>query len=369
VASAPTDTSPPAEQQALPDVGPLEGPPAAAAPPAATRLCASCGTPMQDGQDWCLICGAGSSGSLQRRGSRWRAPGILAAATALLVLGAGAAGYAALTKGSGHRRVVRAYVAQSALPAAPATPPATPPPAAPSIPGAAATPTTPSASTASKIPLFGKATPPSKVKVPSIKIPKSVSVTPSVGLLGGTTHIPTTIGKTRPSKGSSGESGPGPSPEAMVLDTDAASTYNPYAYPAGEFGDPSRAIDGDKTTEWTAQVNPTAAPKTAEGLVIDLKTLARTSAALLVTSTPGMTIQFYGATGAAPPTSITDPAWVKLSPSLVEKKRHLRVTLKHAKSKFRFIVLWISRAPASAVGTPQAPGHVSVSELELFPPA
>ena len=29
--------------------------------------------------------------------------------------------------------------------------------------------------------------------------------------------------------------------------------------------------------------------------------------------------------------------------------------------------LWISRAPASAVGTPQAPGHVSVAELELLP--
>ena len=37
-----------------------------------------------------------------------------------------------------------------------------------------------------------------------------------------------------------------------------------------------------------------------------------------------------------------------------------------AKKPYRFIVLWISQAPASAVGTPQAPGRVSVNELELF---
>ncbi len=82
-----------------------------------------------------------------------------------------------------------------------------------------------------------------------------------------------------------------------------------------------------------------------------------------------MTIQIYGANGQAPPTSITDPAWVKLSPSTVDNKRHLRISLKRSKTAFRFVTLWISRAPESQSGTPQAPGHVSVNELELFPPA
>jgi hypothetical protein len=51
----------------------------------------------------------------------------------------------------------------------------------------------------------------------------------------------------------------------------------------------------------------------------------------------------------------------------VLKKRHQRITLRESQRAFRFVTLWISRAPAASVGTPQAPGHVSVNELELFP--
>ena len=87
-----------------------------------------------------------------------------------------------------------------------------------------------------------------------------------------------------------------------------------------------------------------------------------------------MTVQVYGANGQTPPTSITDPAWIALTPSFVEKKKHARIKLgatpaaaQAAKAPYRFIVLWISQAPASAVGTPQAPGRISVNELELFP--
>ena len=63
-----------------------------------------------------------------------------------------------------------------------------------------------------------------------------------------------------------------------MLDTNAASTYNPYNYPASGFGDPSLAIDGDTSTAWTAQVNPATAPKMAEGLLIDLKAKQKISA-------------------------------------------------------------------------------------------
>jgi hypothetical protein len=31
--------------------------------------------------------------------------------------------------------------------------------------------------------------------------------------------------------------------------------------------------------------------------------------------------------------------------------------------------VWISQAPESAVGTPEAPGHVTVNEIELLPAA
>jgi len=90
--------------------------------------------------------------------------------------------------------------------------------------------------------------------------------------------------------------------------------------------------------------------------------------------TPGMTVQVYGANGATLPSSITDPAWVALSPSLTEGKKRTRIKFggstaaaqRNAKKPYRFVVLWISQAPASAVGTPEAPGRVSVNELELF---
>jgi hypothetical protein len=151
------------------------------------------------------------------------------------------------------------------------------------------------------------------------------------------------------------------------MDTNAASTYNPYAYPASNFGDPSLAIDGDSSTGWTAQVDPATAPKMAEGLLVDLKAAQRLSAAVVITSTPGMSVQVYGAKTKTVPTSITEPTWVALSHSIVLKKRHQRITLRESQHAFMFVTLWISRAPAASVGTPQAPGHVSVNELELFP--
>jgi len=67
------------------------------------------------------------------------------------------------------------------------------------------------------------------------------------------------------------------------------------------------------------------------------------------------------------PTSITDPAWVQLSPYLTVKKRHERIKLKDSTKAFRFITLWISKAPTAQVGTADPPTHVSVNELELFP--
>jgi hypothetical protein len=194
------------------------------------------------------------------------------------------------------------------------------------------------------------------VKPPKITLP-AVTPTPTTSTPASTT--PTT--STPAGSGGTGETKAQP----ILLDTNAASTYNPYAYPAANFGDPSLAIDGETATGWTAQVDPAVAPKMAEGLVIDLKSQRKLSAVEVVTTTPGMTVQIYGSSGHALPPSITDPAWLKLSASLPVKTRHTRIKLRAAKP-VRFVTLWISKAPASAVGTEQAPGRVSVNELELF---
>ena len=63
------------------------------------RVCANCGAQMEAGQDWCLQCGAGAPGSLGGSGAPWRSGATVLVAAVVLALGAGAAAYAALSKG------------------------------------------------------------------------------------------------------------------------------------------------------------------------------------------------------------------------------------------------------------------------------
>jgi hypothetical protein len=337
-----------------------ESPETATAP---QPTCANCGAAMTPGQDWCLQCGAGAPGSLDGGGPSWRSAAVILTATAVLVLGAAAAAFAALDK-EGTPKAHPTIVAVAPAPTTVTPTPTTPVTPTPTTPGAV-TPTPKASETPAVTPLpsTGSATPP--------KIPLTA---PTPKSSGTTTPAKTneSSGTSAPSEGN-GESGSGSGtttgsqPVALTLDPDAASTYNPYGYPEGEFGDPSLAIDGDTSTAWTAQVNPAVAPKMAEGLVIDLKGARRLSAVGLITSTPGMSVQVYGANGSAPPASITDLAWTQLSAYLIAKKHNGRIKLQSSTKAFRFIALWISKAPAASVGTPQAPGHVAVNELELFP--
>ena len=336
---------------------------AAGAEQSPVRTCQKCGAPLGAGQDWCLQCGTAAPGSLEPGGPSWRSAAVVLGATAALVLGAAAAAYAALSQPSAHKPAPKVITIAQA--------PTTSASTVPTTPGATSTPTAttpaPSTPTTSK-PLGGTTTPP---KIPlTAPTPKSsgTSTTPTKSSTTKTTTEPGT--GTSKSKGEgSGESGEpsseGPTP--ILLDTNAASTYNPYNLPASSFGDPSLTIDGETSTGWTAQVEPANAPHMAVGLAIDLHTPQRVGAIALITSTPGMTVQVYGSNAAKLPASITDPAWVTLSPSLTVKKHNTHINLRHASKAFRFITLWISAAPQSSVGTPTAPGHVSVNELELFP--
>jgi hypothetical protein len=321
-----------------------------------TASCAKCGAPLAAGQDWCLKCGAGGPDSLSSRAPTWRSAAVVLTTLAILVAGAATAAYAALSKHDA-KAPASTTVAQ-----VPTTTPVTPLP--PETGGAATAkigaPTTIAPSTSAKPPKI-----PLSAPTPTPATPV-VTATPKTGL-----STPTTT----KSGGTTGTSAPGEAhPEALLLDTNAASTYNPYNYAASNFGDPSLAIDGDRSTGWTAIVEPSVAPKMAEGLVIDLNTPRKLSALALITTTPGMTVQIYGANGEAPPTSIIDPAWAALSPSLVEQKKHARIKFggttaagqAAAKKAYRFVGVWVSQAPASAVGTPAAPGHVSINEIELF---
>jgi len=354
----------PSDGQAPPDGPP--GPPGTPAEPAAPpqpvlaeRSCTRCGTALLAGQDWCLQCGAGAPGSLGT--PSWRSTAMILGAVAVLVLGAAAAAVAALGKGSPKARVVTATVAQ------------TPPPATSAPAGAGSTSsTTPGALGATAKP--GTKLPLGTIKPPKIpltaatpKASEKTASTPASETTSTSTGTTPSGSSTGGSKATGETTGEESKQTAILLDTDAATTYNPYNYPASGFGDPSLAIDGDTSTAWSAQVNPATAPRMAQGLLIDLKAKQKVAALELVTSTPGMTVQAYGADSQAAPASITDPAWIPLSAPEVVKKKHLRISLRDSSKAFTFVTLWISRAPQSSVGTAEAPGHIDVNELELFP--
>jgi len=335
-AAAPAEKPPAQGESPAPDREPRE---------AAQRTCANCGAPLKDGQDWCLQCGASTPGALATGTPNWKSGALVLGSTALLVLGAAAAAYAAWGKGSESPPVHHAVVTVARVPPPAATVP--PKTVAPKIPITPATPPPAAATPAPSTP----STPPTPATPPNIPLSASTPKSTSTG----SSSSSTSSGSTPKTSTSSEES----QPSAITLDTNAASTYNPYHYPASNFGDPSLAIDGDPSTGWTAKANPEAAPRMAVGLAIDLKSPQKLSSLTLQTSTPGMTVQVYGANGNAMPASITDSAWTKLSPSQEVRSGQASITLTNTTQGFRFVTLWISRAPAS--------GHVSVNEFELFP--
>jgi hypothetical protein len=333
------------------------------------RSCAKCGQPLQEGQDWCLHCGTGAPGSLGR-GPGWRTAAAILVSTLVLIAAASVAAYAALEK----KEAKPTTVAKTPTVGAPAS--ATPGAPTTSTPGATTTPIP-------SIPTTSKATPPKiPLQTPTPKSSGSAAAEANEALFPpeGTKAAGKTKAST-PAKeensppsnegnGSSSEGGSeGKSEPAspILLDTNAASTYNPYAYPPALFGDPSLAIDGEAKTAWTAQVQATSAPKMAEGLLIDLKSPQKLSSAKVKTSTTGITVEIYGANGHTLPGSITDPTWKRLVGLKVLSKKGTSFRLKTEGKGYRYVVLWLAQAqPSSSAANP---GSVSINEFELFPPS
>ncbi|MGA7703497.1 MAG: hypothetical protein WB998_01235 [Solirubrobacteraceae bacterium] len=334
--------------------------------------CSKCGLPLQEGQDWCLQCGTGKPGSLGT-GPGWRTGIAILATTALLVIGASVAAYAALNKSTPKPKVAVAVVKGLGSTTAPTTTPTTPgavPPTSTPTPG---TPTTVK-STTPPIPLQTP-TPKSASGAdneannalfpPETKTTKTTKTSTPTKTTGETTAPKESGGsENSETKTESESSAEGPSP--ILLDTDAASVYNPYAYPATLFGDPSLAIDGEEKTAWTAQVQAADAPKMAEGLLLDLKSPQKLGSVAVKTTTTGITVEVYGAVGKTPPASISAPAWKRLAGLKVLTKKTTTLKLRTAGKGYRYVVLWLAKAPASS--TAAAPGTVSINEFELFPP-
>jgi hypothetical protein len=322
---------------------------------------------MQEGQDWCLQCGTGRPKSLAASPG-WRTGAAILGATALLVCGASVAAYAALNKAKSKPKV--AVVALRGSTTAPPT-------AIPTTPGAAPGTTTPVPGTPTTVkgapPKIPLQTPTPKSSGPNTEANNAL-FPPETKTTKTSSTAKTTTGSTKTqSEGSGSEAGsetePGSgaeTPSPILLDTNAASTYNPYNYPASLFGNPSLAIDGEANTAWTAQVQASVAPKMAEGLLLDLKSPQKLGSAGVKTTTAGITVEVYGATGSTPPASISAPGWKRIVGLKVLKKKSTILALKANTKSYRFVVLWLAKGPASS--TTASPGSVSIDEFELFPP-
>jgi hypothetical protein len=342
----------------------------ASPPDALNPHCANCGNPLAVGQDWCLDCGTAVRGRLG-------GPGVgssigVVGLTLLLVLGAVAAAYAALNSDS--NKAVKTPPAAVAGVSAPATPDVgtTAPGTAGATGSAGAVVTTPILpSTPVPLPALPKI--PGVTPRPGVRVGTPAAAAPVVSKPPGTTATPkpTVATPTTPptvtTPTSTGTTAPAATPgtttaakNAILLDTDAASTYNPYSLPTSSFADPAKAIDGDLTTSWTYQLDPTSAGKTLVGVAIDLKAPQAVRAIKITTPTPGMTVEFYGVTGSSEPSSITDPAWLHLANRRAIKPS-TSVILKTQGKSFRYLLVWITHAPSGVTA-----GTVGISEISVL---
>jgi hypothetical protein len=326
-----------AEHQAAPPAEPEapapEAPEAQPLPEGATA-CRACGAPMEPGQDWCLSCGTAADGTLGQRPG-WRAVRTVLALTALLVLGAAAASYAALTDEGA--KPPTAPVAQAPVPAA--TPPAaTTPPAAPTpakTPKAGKLPKVKAPkATSTPTPAATPVTPVTPAAQPSSSAPASTS---SSGAATGSSSSSTDSG----SGGSSSTTPAGPSP--VVLASGAASLYDPYSRVASS-GVPARAIDADPSTSWFVEPTPKPGTGPDSGLLIDLGAKRDLRGVVLQTTTPGFNVEIWATSDASAPPNILDSRWSHI----VNRKSvgtNERIAIGNDTSKYRNLLLWFRSSP------------------------
>lgn len=326
--------------------------PAVVVPDDASRLCVSCAALLDEGQDWCLECGAAQPGRIGERPGR-RAVLTVLAVVAVLALGAAAAAYAALSSDP-----ERPVVAQAPPPAAPA--PAVPEQPAPAPPAPAdETPSIPA-------PTDDGADDPA----PSDDSGDDPAPTDS-GTSAGSSDD-TGSGAGSGTSGSSGSSDTGTDTDTedeatedgetvsrvIILSPDAASTFDPLSRGGGLTGDPAEAIDGRPKTHWEAPVGTDG--RVDIGLLISLEKARAIDKVRLQTGTPGFSVELYGSKlGTAPedPPGATQ-YWTKLDNT---RDFGTDEKLSAGGERYRHILLWFTDHPADT--------KVMVPEVALHKPA
>jgi hypothetical protein len=338
---------------------PAEAP--VAAPPEAPS-CPKCSAPLADGQDWCLNCGEAQSGGRRLALPGKRATATVLALTTVLVGGAVAASYAALSDDSAAPATAPAQLAQvpapsAAVPAAPVVPdpgaavPSSSAPAdtsaAPSdtatLPDAGATPAVPAPS----------ATPSSAPTDSSTSTDTSSST--STGTSTGTSTTKDSTADTRTSTTPAVTA-----PVAIKLADDAGALYDPYKRDTAA-GDPTKAFDGDPNTSFPVTV-AAGSTQIGAGLAVALPKLEGIREIDLTTKTPGFKIEIYATDEDDLPPDVLDTRWAHLKDVTgvgTDTDGKEIVNLGAGTTKYRHVLLWFTAPPADG-------STVRVSELKVL---
>ena len=320
---------------------PIAGPESPAESPD-VPACASCGAGMERHQDWCLECGTAAPGRLGGARPGWRAVATTLGLTLVLVGGAGAASYAALSSDANREVIAQAQTPAAGGPIAVA-PPAVPAPAAPVIP-----PKPPKAP---------------KVTVPEATLPTAPEVTPvDPGTVAQVTPPPTPspekprVSTPRADDGEDGKAPPRAAPKPIALGAGAVSLFDPSTR-AVEPGDPARAHDGSLTTSFAFGAPDDGQPLRV-GVIVDLLKLRRVRAVEVTLKSPGGAIELYGTDSSTPPPDLSDTRWEPL-PGRTATARKERIVLDRDGSDYRYVTLWFTTPP------PAGP-KVAVVELDVL---
>lgn len=342
------------------DSAPVEAP---AETPPEVRSCPKCSAPLEDGQDWCLNCGEAQSGGRRLALPGKRATATVLALTTVLVGGAVAASYAALSDDPANPAPGPAQLAQVPAPsaAAPATP-AVPDPSA-AVPSSAVPTDTSAAPT-------DTATLPDTGDTPSVPAPSSIpSSTPSTSSsTGETTDTSSSSSTTKTTTQKDTTAGTRTSttpavtaPVAMIkLDDDAAALYDPYKRDTAA-GDPAKAFDGDPNTSFPVTV-AAGSTQIGAGLTVALPKLEGIREIDLTTKTPGFKIEIYATDEDDLPPDVLDTRWAHLKDVTgvgADTDGKEIVNLGSGTTKYRHVLLWFTAPPADG-------STVRVSELKVL---
>ena len=326
------------------------------------RSCPSCLAVVRAGEPSCPSCGSALRGRFGPI-SGPRSPSTIAAIALAVVAAVAGGAYAVLAPGPGA--APNTASASRPVPTTPA--PAAGPRGTTGVTGASGTTGTTGVTGTAGVTATSGVTGVSANRMP----PKIPAVTPSpkpavAKSTPATTKPATTTpagATTKPATGTTSPAASAPatttsSPATISLGASDASTYNPYGLPSTSFGAPAKALAGNPLSSWTYRLDPSTQGATHAGLVVRLKPAQQVGSITLTSGSPGMKVEFYGASGALP-TLITDPGWVHLA-SRTSIDAESTVGLGTRSEKLDYLLVWITHAPPGVNA-----GALTISALSL----